>query len=187
MVLQPYNINVNIWAFEFAKSLATPSLTYAMLLLSESFFLVLPFLLIYMYIKRDRDVYALAISIIALDIVSNVMKLVVKEVRPCSIPQLSWINNVSCDNSFSFPSTHAVLLTGLTAFLNRYRIVQALYILWLALVLFGRVYLGLHYLTDVVAGVIIGILVSYAIYIFKGRIGDAAVKYVRLVDKRWRL
>ncbi|MGC8680339.1 MAG: phosphatase PAP2 family protein [Candidatus Micrarchaeia archaeon] len=165
--IEPYNISINLWAFEAMKQLASPTLNIIMVYLASSFFVILPLIVIFMLLKRDNRVYALiAFGIIAF-VISELIKYIVKEPRPCNVSQLSWINNVSCESSFSFPSNHASVLTGVIPFLNKYRILQILYIIWLILVLFGRVYLGVHYLTDVIAGIILSIIVSAAVYNYK--------------------
>ena len=44
---------------------------------------------------------------------------------------------------------------------------------WLVLILFGRIYLGLHYLTDVIAGAALSIVVAYIIYRYRDYINKA--------------
>ncbi len=166
----PYNLGVNIMAFHIVKALASPPLNIIMSYIGKSFLLVIPLLVIYLYLKKDKNVYSLIVAGIVLYLLSDVIKNLVGEVRPCNITALSWINQVSCENTFSFPSNHASVLTGLPLFMGKYRILQALYIIWLILVLFGRVYLGLHYFTDVVAGIALSLVVSYIVYVYRSRI-----------------
>ncbi|MEM0074693.1 MAG: phosphatase PAP2 family protein, partial [Candidatus Micrarchaeaceae archaeon] len=145
---------------------------------------VIPLLVIYVLLRRDKNVFALVIAGITLYIVSDAIKLIVREPRPCNVSELSWINHITCESSFSFPSNHASVLTGLTLFINKYKYVRIAYIVWLVLVLFGRVYLGLHYLTDVLAGVTISIIISYAIYIEKDRLAKLGLKVFPFL-KNW--
>ncbi|MCL5433792.1 MAG: phosphatase PAP2 family protein [Candidatus Marsarchaeota archaeon] len=166
-LIEPYNIGINIWAFSVVKSIASPILNTIMAYLAISFFVVIPFIVIFMLLKKDKKVYALVAFGIIVFIISEIIKYIIREPRPCNVSELSWINNVGCESSFSFPSNHASVLTGIIPFLNKYRILQILYIIWLLLVLFGRVYLGVHYLTDVIAGIILSIIVSAVIYNYK--------------------
>ena len=164
---QPYKIGANIWAFQVVKSVASPFLNSIMLYLASSFFIILPLIALYFIYKKDNNLYAfIAFGIIAFAI-SEIIKYIVQEPRPCNISELSWINNVACESSFSFPSNHASVLTGVIPFLNKYRIIQILYVVWLVLILFGRIYLGVHYLTDVIAGVLLSIIISAFIYNYK--------------------
>ena len=88
---------------------------------------------------------------------------------------------MGCESSFSFPSSHATTLTGLYFITRTYKYLNIMYIVWLFLVLFGRVYLGQHYLTDVIAGFIISIAVGYAIIRNKERINNILYKIISVV------
>ena len=103
------------------------------------------------------------------------------EPRPCNVSELSWINNLGCQNTFSFPSNHASVLTGLIFFLKPYKYLRILYFIWLALELFGRVYLGLHYFTDVIAGISLSIILYYIISFYKPKINELLNNLVKRV------
>lgn len=158
--------DLNNLAFEFSKSIASPQLNVAMHYLAVSYLIVIPLVLVYLYFRRDKNLFSFVALFFALYIIGEVIKFIVKEPRPCSVPSLSWINNIGCESNYSFPSNHATVLTGLSLFTLPYKYVRALYIVWLLLVLFGRVYLGLHYLTDVIAGAAISLIVVWPVYKF---------------------
>jgi undecaprenyl-diphosphatase len=155
---------INIWAFEFAKYIASPLLNVLMHYLTESYLVIIPAIALYLYFKKDKNVFSLVIFGVILYIVSDIIKLIVREPRPCTVTDLSWINSIGCETSFSFPSNHATVLTGLYFFTSSYKYIRILYIVWLVLILFSRVYLGLHYLTDIIAGVIISIAIAWPLY-----------------------
>lgn len=162
--IPPYNIDINIWAFEVMKAIASPLLNSVMTVLASSFFVVIPAVFLYMYfVKKDYNSYSFIVTAIILYMISDIIKFIVAEPRPCNVSELNWINNVSCENTFSFPSNHASVLTGLTFFVGKYKYVRILYIVWLVAVLFGRIYLGVHYFTDVIVGVFLSITVYYII------------------------
>jgi undecaprenyl-diphosphatase len=141
--------------------------------LASSFFVVLPVLFLYMYfVKKDKNAYSFAVAIVVFYAVSNIVKLIVKEPRPCDTSSLSWINSYSCESGYAFPSSHATTLTGLAFFFRGYKVLSILYTIWLVVVLFGRVYLGQHYLTDVLVGIVLSIAIYYVISIFKTKIND---------------
>jgi|GEM_PF-897442 len=170
MLVAAYNLGVNIQAFELMKAIASPLLTSIMVVLSKSFLVILPLVVLYLYLRKSPNTYSFLLAGVLLYLISDTIKMFVAEPRPCNVSALSWINKVSCENTFSFPSNHASVLTGLPMFLGKYRILQALYIVWLLMVLFGRIYLGLHYFTDVVAGVILSLVVSYLLFAYRGKI-----------------
>ena len=183
--------SMNIWAFQLAKEIASPALNIAMHYFAESFLIVIPLVVIYMYIRKDKNVFSFVILFFVLYIIGEVIKYIVKEPRPCSVPALSWINNMGCESSFSFPSNHATVLTGLTFFTLPYKYLRYLYLAWLIVVLFGRVYLGLHYLSDVIAGIIISIVVVWPVYkYYSSKINDPLARifcnlFGKLCPKKW--
>ncbi|MGC8710026.1 MAG: phosphatase PAP2 family protein [Candidatus Micrarchaeia archaeon] len=156
--------SINILAFEFAKNIASPLLNVLMHYLTESYLIIIPAIALYLYFRRDKNVFSLVIFGIVLYIVSDIIKLIAREPRPCTMPDLSWINSIGCETSFSFPSNHATVLTGLYLFTSSYKYLRILYIVWLVLILFSRVYLGLHYLTDIIAGIVISIAIAWPLY-----------------------
>jgi undecaprenyl-diphosphatase len=174
--IEIYKLGINVWAFNVAKALANPYLNVVMAYLAKSFFIVLPVLVIYLLLKKDMNVYSFVVAGILLYVISDAIKIITKEPRPCNVPYLVdtlHINYIACQSSFSFPSNHAGVLTGLTIFLKNYKYVRVLYVVWLLLILFGRIYLGLHYLTDVIAGAALSIVVAYIIYKHKDYINKA--------------
>jgi undecaprenyl-diphosphatase len=172
---------INIAAFHAVDSLANPSLNTVMAYIGSSFFIVLPLILVYLIYRKDRNAMLFAFSVVFLYAISETIKLIVREPRPCDVSSLYWINKVGCESSFSFPSSHATTLTGLYFITRTYKYLNILYIIWLFLVLFGRVYLGQHYLTDVIAGFIISIAVGYAIIRNKERINNILYKIISVV------
>jgi undecaprenyl-diphosphatase len=163
---QAYNIlnQTNIAAFQFSKEIASPLLNTFMHYLPESFIVVIPLILIYMYFKKDKNVFSFIVLFFALFIIGEIIKYIVKEPRPCNMPELSWINSIGCESSYSFPSNHATVLTGVGLFTSSYKYLRVFYVIWLFLIFFGRIYLGLHYLTDVIAGIIISLAISWPVY-----------------------
>ncbi len=180
MLFEVYKLSINVWAFQAAKAVASPALDFIMYWLAKSFLVVLPLLAIYMLLKRDMNVYSFVILGILLYVVSDAIKLVTQEPRPCDVSTtgLVWINHLACEASYSFPSNHASVLTGLTLFLKNYRYIQILYVVWLVLILFGRIYLGLHYFTDVLAGVALSLVVAYIVYRYRKQLNAFADKIV---------
>ncbi len=182
MLFDPGSISLNMWAFSFAQIVASPILTRIMVILGSSFYMVLPAAALYLYFRKDMNAYSFVVSVVLFFIVSDIIKMLFAEPRPCSIGIGTWLNGmVGCESSYSFPSNHASVLTGLTFFMGKYRYVQALYIIWLVLVLFGRVYLAAHYFTDVIAGVVLSIVLYYLISKVRNRVNHTLNGIVRKI------
>ncbi len=155
---------INDPVFRAVGAIASSLLNTMMGYWAESFLVVLPLIGIYLFFKKDRDVFSYAFAVVALLVIAEILKDIFMEPRPCTVSSLSWINHVGCESGFSFPSNHATVLTGLFVFMKQYRRLQALYVIWMLVTLFGRVYLGQHYFTDVVAGAVLSIVIGAIIY-----------------------
>ncbi len=93
-------------------------------------------------------------------------------VRPCNVfPDIHLL--AGCSHSGSFPSSHAANIFGAGTILAYFY--RRLWVLWLiiaASVSFSRIYVGVHYPLDVLAGVFYGILwggliLALVTYIFR--------------------
>ena len=189
IIANPSSMWINQQAFAFMRYVSNPLLTSIMQALAESFYIVLPLVALYMYIgKKDADAYSFVVAAVILFMISDTIKSIVGEPRPCTIPgEVTWLSGVGCESSFSFPSNHASVLTGLLFFTGRHRYIRVLYVVWLALVLFGRVYLGAHYLTDVLAGIAISLAVAYLIYTKRRKINALVNRIVGMIIPRLAL
>jgi len=129
--------------------------------------------------RRGRLVASVALVLIVLtdQISASILKPLVERVRPCNVlPGIrlflegDWIVTstkpvLSYSSSFSFPSSHAANLTGQAVFWSHYfgNLAPLFYVLAL-MVCYSRIYMGLHYPSDVVAGMAIGVLLAKALH-----------------------
>ncbi len=101
-------------------------------------------------------------------IASYVLKVMVARLRPFQrnfVPILSIAFNFMKDNfntwNFSFPSFQAMFVFSALPILNKqFRRFKYIWLIFACLVAFSRVYFGVHYLSDVLAGAIIGYLIG---------------------------
>ncbi|WP_194852205.1 phosphatase PAP2 family protein [Nonlabens antarcticus] len=114
---------------------------------------------------------AIAILIAASDQMANVFKQGIERLRPFKEPALEGvISKVGrSGGTFGFYSAHASSAIGLATFVilmfwksNRW--LCGITIAWAVLVAYSRVYLGLHYLGDILMGALMGILLGFLCY-----------------------
>ena len=129
--------------------------------------------------KRGRIVASVALVLVVFtdQVSASLLKPLVQRSRPCNIlPEIrlfiegNWIVTskmpvLQYSTSFSFPSSHAANLTGQAVFWSHYfgNLAPLFYFLAL-LVCYSRVYMGIHYPSDVVAGMAIGVLFAKALH-----------------------
>ncbi len=165
-----YNLiqNMNFEIYKATQVIGSDAAYHIMSYVVESYFVVLPLIMIYMIYKKDRNVFSFALAGLVFYLIGDVLKKIIQEPRPCSLSGIEYMKNY-CDTGYSFPSNHATVLTGLALFIN-YKYLRALYILWVILLLFGKVFLAQHYFTDIIAGIIISLVVGRIIQVYSKRI-----------------
>ncbi len=135
----------------------------------------MPVLLLIFIKNRRLALYTLAISLIALsitDTVTNLLKHAIERPRPF-MELKDVITLVGRGRSFSMPSAHASNVTAVaTVFMyfvlrieDRFtRISSSAYVVLLVLAIaFSRIYVGVHYPSDVLVGSILGLLISISV------------------------
>lgn len=119
------------------------------------------------YKKRTWISLILAALLVVLSdqLSSGLIKNLVMRVRPCHHlfigPQLHLVNG-ECGGLYGFVSSHATNSFAIAVFTglllrNRYPNIMIALILWACIVSYSRIYLGVHYPSDVLVGSIIGI------------------------------
>lgn len=136
--------------------------------------------LLFHMIRENRSkvwlvVLSVAILVALTDQVSvQLFKNVFLRLRPCHEPLLGGmvrILNGHCGGQYGFISSHACNTAGVAFFsgmMLRHKFHWLLPVLlgWSAMISYSRIYLGVHYPGDVVAGMIVGVLLGLLVYTF---------------------
>lgn len=92
--------------------------------------------------------------------------------RPCHDPDLSGLVHIvkdKCGGQYGFYSSHAtnhfaLAVFFLLVFKNRIRYFTPVILIWAAIVAYSRIYLGVHFPADVIAGAMMGSLIGWLGY-----------------------
>jgi len=144
---------------------------------SESYIIIMPLVVLYLLLRRNKNVYPFVLSIVLALAIITLVKISISEPRPCAA-----LGGQICEDPYeSFPSRHAaVIATGFLFLLTETPVLVA-YIAYFLLVCFSRAYLNQHYPHDVVAGALIGLAIGYACWKLKDRIINAARRAVKRI------
>lgn len=162
---------IDIWIYEHIPNIYTPFLNNIMILTSsvnntyQLITLVIIVLIILNYYKLYIQMIFLSISIIGNSIIFLLIKEIIQRERPIS--QLIEISG------YSFPSGHATLSTTLAFSLYLILKDKVIYnkllliicMIFPLLISFSRVYLCVHYLSDIIAGIALGLIWVSTIYL----------------------
>jgi len=112
-----------------------------------------------------------AIAVALSDYISSgILKPLICRLRPThdgSVPLLHLVNGYK-GGMYGFCSSHAansMAVALLFSLLYRKKIATILLMLWVALVCYSRIYLGVHFPTDIIAGLFVGSLMAVVVWV----------------------
>jgi undecaprenyl-diphosphatase len=170
------DLNINAWT----AGLRTPFWTQVMKIVSDVGMIGGVFIIGFIsanlfFHKRFKLLLGLIYSTCGAGLFTYFLKLIIARDRP------ELVNRLVVESGFSFPSGHAT--TAFVAFLilaivvyysaRIPRVLRYILVLILAIfpfvVAFSRLYLGVHYFTDVLAGAMVGLSATCVFYYFHSR------------------
>ncbi len=116
-------------------------------------------------------VLVLLASVGAADLLtSGFMKPYFARLRPCYEPDLSGVVHfiLGCGGKYGFASAHAsttfALAMSIWLLLRKWSPLFGIAFLWSGLVAYSRIYLGVHYPSDIFVGALVGMLIAWCIF-----------------------
>jgi len=158
---------------------------------STTVWIPLALVLLYVIIRNNKLKEALliilliAITITICDRVSSgVFKPIFKRFRPAQDPEFMYLVDIIHGyrgGRYGFISSHAANTFGLvtfTSFLFRRKEYTFAFLFWAIITCYSRIYLGVHYLGDIICGAILGFISGLLVYyIYKYFFYDKRLKY----------
>jgi undecaprenyl-diphosphatase len=167
-----YNIDRTVFLF-LNRDVANPVFDAVMPFITNKNNFNIPFVLIILGLlffggKKGRIAVLLGLVIVVLSdqLSSAVIKPLVGRIRPCHpdflIEGARYL--IGTKISFSFPSSHAAnMASTATWFSYRYKRYTWIFVIIAVLVGYSRIYVGVHYPSDVLGGAVIGVFCAYII------------------------
>jgi len=139
----------------------------------EGWFIALVAIIVMVVSKNKKKTFYIALNILICYFLNCIAKAIFERPRPLGI-------NLITEKGFSFPSGHAMLSTAFYGYIayviahlrikKRYKkIYLALFTIQILSIGFSRIYLGVHYASDVLAGFALGFayLILYIVLFYK--------------------
>ncbi len=158
--------------FLFFNSHHSPFWDNLMWLISAKYtWIPLYLLLVFIVVKKEKRKAWLVVLLVALTItlsdqISVWIKNTVARYRPCHnllLQNMVHLVKNHCGGQYGFVSSHSANSFALAAFFYfsyRRKIWLWLFV-WAAIVAYSRIYLGVHYPADILAGGLLGIIIGY--------------------------
>jgi undecaprenyl-diphosphatase len=166
-----YFINLNLQNYYFNATM--PIITNAG---TNTFWLVICVILFVFGGEKAKKAAVLCVMALTLGyFLSEFLKYAVDRPRPDTV--LSGVHLLSNINGGSFPSGHSITSFAACTMLGVKLGYLYIFLLLASLVAFSRIYLGVHYPSDVIVGALIGVLCSLLILKWEDPIWEQILKF----------
>ena len=122
----------------------------------EGYVLFLFVLIILFMFKQKSKILPLLLALVLYLGLTQIIKVIIARPRPFTKFNFPDLGEAGANANRSFPSGHSTGSASLVRFFEFNRIFLWIWIAITILIMFSRIYLGMHYLSDVVAGFVLG-------------------------------
>jgi len=175
-----FTVNYDSQIFSAVRSVKNPVLDVIMLLVTNiaTLYIGVPIVLALVYLSKNRKLLADFFVALLIGIaLTLLLKMAIARPRPEDIMNVGFWASATFS---SFPSDHASTAFVMFGIIGHHLKKWKLWLYLLAaLIAISRVYLGVHFPTDVLAGAFLGILVSQ--FAIKYRLGERFRKALRRI------
>jgi len=126
----------------------------------EGYVLFLFVLIILFVFKQKNKILPLLLTLVIYLGATWLVKVIVARPRPFTKFDFSDLGESGANANRSFPSGHSTAAASVIKFFEFNRVLLWVWIAIVILIMFSRIYLGMHYLSDVIAGLVLGYAIS---------------------------
>lgn len=173
-VLQYDITNYDNWAYSvFVEDLRTNEITLVMIMITSfcNLFVLIGIIVLLLLLIKNKKIGIMALTnLILVYLLNSFVKFIIQRPRPSGY-------NLITESNYSFPSGHAMVATGFYGYfiylvykyvgnkILKYSLIVLLFLL-IVLICISRIYLGVHYLSDTIAGFFLSItyLMIFIVY-----------------------
>ena len=161
--------NFDLSIYNFIYGLNSPGLTMFMRVISSlgSAIVIITALLCIFLLFKDKKIFLQFFTLtIVTKVINHIIKIIVKRERP------NVLTSISVESGYSFPSAHTMISTVFYGFIIylimknvKNKKIKNISIISLFIIIFligiSRIYLGVHYATDVIFGFLFGFIILF--------------------------
>lgn len=168
--------DIDVQLFLFLNGLRNPFLDFVFWWASQPLVWIPIYIcLLYFVIRvyRWQSIFVVLFALLSVTLTDQISVHLFKDVfmrlRPCHNPSIAMqvhTLNGYCGGDYGFISSHAANYFGIASFLSillyrKIRHFSLLVFIWVSVIAYSRVYLGVHYPADVVCGALVGMLIGF--------------------------
>ena len=163
-------MNIEFRILDWIQSIRTPLGDTAMVFITSLgnaglLWILLAVILLLIPKKRKSGIILMAVLVVDMILCNGILKNTVCRIRPCDVNTAIQLL-IPRPEDFSFPSGHtAASFAAVTAlYLAREKVLWKVSFILAILMAFSRLYLYVHYPTDILGGIVTGIIAGYIGY-----------------------